>query len=169
MSAASQPRANRVDPPPRNFYSRAARRRGREAEGTRLLNEHTPNKGIEGSNPSVSAIYTQPEKRVSSQRVGVRPKSICPRFVPADAACGKPGREGCSNLSAGSEGQMPLFASPTATRRAPGRTVRVPRPTSGMRHRGPRADLRASARPTPGARRCARPGWVRIGVEKEPG
>ncbi|GJE28781.1 hypothetical protein LKMONMHP_3655 [Methylobacterium organophilum] len=103
---------------------------------TRSVREH--GSGNVAETPSVSAIYTQPEKLVSSQRVGVRPKSICPRFVPADAPCGKPGREGCSNLSAGSEGQMPSFASPTATRRAPGRAVRVPMPTSGMRHRGPR-------------------------------
>ncbi len=34
----------------------ASRRRGRVAEGTRLLNEQTRN-GLEGSNPSVSAIY----------------------------------------------------------------------------------------------------------------
>ena len=34
----------------------AMRRRGRVAEGTRLLNEQTRN-GLEGSNPSVSAIF----------------------------------------------------------------------------------------------------------------
>lgn len=65
----SQPRADRVDPPRRSFYSQAQWRRGREAEGTRLLNEHTPNKGIEGSNPSVSATLSICLQHVDLARV----------------------------------------------------------------------------------------------------
>ena len=39
------------------FCEAKLRRDAREAEGARLLSEYPANNGIEGSNPSLSAIY----------------------------------------------------------------------------------------------------------------